>query len=161
MRKFHELAFAALLGVAGATQAQLKPPGPATPPLPPSSAEGQQNEAQAFKELAARVAAERWLAILDAGEYGKAWDQCAKAFRDKVTREQWVEGIPKTRGPLGAAKSRQADVSSYKSSLPGMPEGEYVTVRFATTFEKKDNAQELVTMVYEGGAWRPLGYGIG
>jgi Protein of unknown function (DUF4019) len=161
MRKFQGMAFAALLGVAGATQAQLKPPGPATPPLPPSNSEAQQNEAQAFKELAARVAAERWLAILDAGEYGKAWDQCAKAFRDKVTREQWVEGIPKTRGPLGAAKLRQADVSSYKSSLPGMPEGEYVTVRFATTFEKKENAQELVTMVFEGGAWRPLGYGIG
>jgi hypothetical protein len=36
-----------------------------------------------------------------------------------------------------------------------------VTVRFATTFEKKDEAQELVTLVYEDGTWRPLGYGIG
>jgi hypothetical protein len=41
-----------------------------------------------------------------------------------------------------------------------MPDGDYVTVRFSTRFEKKDEAQELVTLVYEGGAWRPLGYGV-
>jgi hypothetical protein len=42
-----------------------------------------------------------------------------------------------------------------------MPDGEYVTVRFATTFEKRQDVQELITLVYEGGAWRPLGYRIG
>ncbi len=113
-----------------------------------------------MKELAARAAAEKWLAILDAGDYGKAWDQTAKAFRDNVKREQWVESLPKTRGALGAVKSRSVEVSSFKPSLPGMPEGDYVTVRFATNFEKKNDAQELVTLVYEDGAWRPLGYGV-
>jgi hypothetical protein len=78
-----------------------------------------------------------------------------------VTRQQWLDGLPKTRGTLGAVKSRRAEVASYKTSLPGMPDGDYVTVRFATTFEKKDEAQELVTLVYEDGTWRPLGYGIG
>jgi hypothetical protein len=156
MRKFHGLALAALLATLGAAHAQLKLPGPAV--SPPAGNAAPEVDAQAFKELAARVAAERWLALLDAGDYGKAWDQSAKAFREKVTREQWIEGIPKTRGPLGAVKSRRVEVSSYKTSLPGMPEGDYVTVGFATTFEKKDDAQELVTLVSEGGAWRPLGY---
>ncbi|HET9023019.1 MAG TPA: DUF4019 domain-containing protein [Burkholderiaceae bacterium] len=160
MNRFHALAFAGLLGMLGAPQAQLKPSGPGTPPLPPTPTEVQKTEAQAIKEIAARVAAERWLAVIDAGDYGKAWDQCAKAFRDRVTREQWVEGLPKTRAPLGAAKARRVEVSSYKPSLPGMPQGEYVTVRFSTNFEKKEDAQELVTLVYEGGAWRPLGYGV-
>ena len=160
MKQIQALAFAGLLCMLGATEAQLKPPGPGTPPLPPASAEAQKMEAQALKELAARAAAEKWLAILDAGDYGKAWDQTAKAFRDNVKREQWVESLPKTRGALGAVKSRSAEVSSFKPSLPGMPEGDYVTVRFATSFEKKNDAQELVTLVYEGGAWRPLGYGV-
>ena len=160
MNRFHALAFAGLLGMLGASEAQLKPSGPGTPPLPPNPTEVQKSEAQAFKEIAARVAAEKWLAIIDAGDYGKAWDQCAKAFREKVTRQQWVDGLPKTRGPLGAAKSRRVEVSSFKPSLPGMPEGEYVTVRFSTNFEKKEDAQELVTLVYEDGAWRPLGYGV-
>jgi len=160
MKKIQALAFAGLLCMLGATEAQLKPPGPGTPPLPPASAEAQKMEAQALKELAARAAAEKWLAILDAGDYGKAWDQTAKAFRDNVKREQWVESLPKTRGALGAVKSRSVEVSSFKPSLPGMPEGDYVTVRFATNFEKRNDAQELVTLVYEGGAWRPLGYGV-
>ncbi len=144
----------------GAAEAQLKPPGPGTTPPPPTPAEAQKTEAQAFKELAARGAAEKWLAILDAGDYGKAWDQTAKAFREKVKREQWVESLPKSRGALGAAKSRSVEVSSFKPSLPGMPDGDYVTVRFSTNFEKKNDAQELVTLVYEDGAWRPLGYGV-
>jgi hypothetical protein len=160
MKQIQALAFAGLLCMLGATEAQLKPPGPGVTPLPPAPAEAKKTEAQASKELAARGAAEKWLALLDAGDYGAAWDQTAKAFREKVKREQWVEALPKTRGVLGAAKSRSVEVSSYKSSLSGMPDGDYVTVRFSTSFEKKNDAQELVTLVYEGGAWRPLGYGV-
>lgn len=160
MKQIQVLAFAGLLCMLGAAEAQLKPPGPGTTPLAPPAAEAQKSEAQALKELAARAAAEKWLAILDAGDYGKAWDQTAKAFRDRVKREQWVEGLPKTRGALGAALSRTVEVSSFKPSLPGMPDGDYVTVRFSTRFEKKNDAQELVTLVYEDGAWRPLGYGV-
>ena len=160
MKQIQALAFAGLLCMLGATEAQLKPPGPGTTPLPPTAAEVQKTEAQALKELAARAAAEKWLAILDAGDYGKAWDQTAKAFRDNVKREQWVESLPKTRGALGAAKSRTVEVASFKPSLPGMPDGDYVTVRFSTNFEKRDDARELVTLVYEEGAWRPLGYGV-
>jgi hypothetical protein len=160
MRQIHALAFAGLLCMLGSAAAQLKAPGPGVTPLPPAPAETKKAEAQAAKEAAARAAAEKWLAILDAGDYGTAWDQTAKAFRDNVKREQWVESLPKRRGALGAVKSRSAEVSSFKPSLPGMPEGDYVTVRFATSFEKKNDAQELVTLVYEGGAWRPLGYGL-
>jgi hypothetical protein len=154
-------ALVALLAAMATATAQLKPSGPADPPLPPSSAEARNAEAQAAKEMAARLAAEKWLAIVDSGDYGKAWDQSAGRFRASVTRQQWLDGLPKTRGTLGAVKSRRAEVASYKTSLPGMPDGDYVTVRFATTFEKKDEAQELVTLVYEDGTWRPLGYGIG
>jgi hypothetical protein len=155
------LALTALLCMLGTASAQLKPSGPTTPPLPPSQTELQRAEAQSFKELAARMAAEQWLALLDAGEYGKAWDQCARVFRERVKREQWVEGLPKSRGPFGATKSRKVEVASYKSSLAGMPDGDYVTVRFSTGFDKKDDVQEMVTLVYEDGSWRPLGYGIG
>ncbi len=160
MKQIQALAFAGLLCMLGTTEAQLKPPGPGVTPLPPAPAEAKKTEAQASKELAARGAAEKWLALLDAGDYGAAWDQTAKAFREKVKREQWVESLPKSRGALGAVKSRTVEVSSFKPSLPGMPEGDYVTVRFSSNFEKKSDAQELVTLVYEGGAWRPLGYGV-
>ncbi len=161
MKITRRLALVALLATTAAATAQLKPSSPGNPPLPPSSTETRKSEVQAVKEMAARLAAEKWLAIVDSGDYGKAWDQSARKFRDSVTRQQWVEGLPKTRGALGAMKSRRVEVASYKSSLPGMPEGDYVTVRFATQFATKDGAQEMVTLVFEEGTWRPLGYGIG
>ena len=160
MKHLQGVALAALMGIAGTTAAQLKPSGPRTPPLPPTSTEVRKQEAQEVKELAGRLAAEKWLAFLDAGDYGKAWDESAKAFRERVPRERWVESLPTTRGALGAVKSRRVEVSSFKPSLPGMPDGDYVTVRFSTSFEKKDDAQELVTLVLDGGVWRALGYGI-
>jgi hypothetical protein len=155
------LAVAVMLVAAAAATAQLKPSSPDNPPLPPSSAETRKSEVQSVKEMAARLAAEKWLGIVDSGDYGKAWDQSARKFRESVTRQQWLESLPKSRGTLGAMKSRRVEVASYKSSLPGMPEGDYVTVRFATQFAKKDEAQEMVTLVFEDGSWRPLGYGIG
>ncbi|MGZ8256013.1 MAG: DUF4019 domain-containing protein [Burkholderiaceae bacterium] len=154
------LALAALLAMLGAASAQLKPPGPSTPQLPPSPTELQRTEAQSSKELAARGAAEKWLALLDAGEYGKAWDGCAQLFRQRVTRQQWVESLPQTRSPFGKMKERRNEVATYKTSLPGAPDGEYVTVRFGTKFEKKDDAEELLTLVLEDGVWRPTGYFI-
>jgi len=155
------LVLLALLATAGASTAQLKPSSPANPPLPASPAEEVKTEAQSIKEIAARLAAQEWLAIVDSGDYGKAWDRSARRFRESVTKQQWVENLPKTRGALGAMKARRPELASYKSSLPGMPVGDYVTVRFATSFDKKDDAREMVTLVFEDGTWRPLGYGIG
>jgi hypothetical protein len=150
------LALVALTGLCALAQAQLKPTGPGTPPLP----ETQRVEGHAVKELAARAAAEQWLKLLDAGEYGKAWEQCADLFRERVTKAQWVDGLPKTRGAFGAMKSRRPEVASYKTTLAGAPDGEYVTVRFDTNFEKKERAEELMTLTLEKGSWRPTGYSI-
>ncbi len=133
--------------------------------LPPPSAPGASvtmpsgDSSSAFKELAAQAAGEKWLDLLDRGEYGKAWDDCAPLFRQRVTREQWVDSLPSTRAPFGAMKSRKVEVAAYKTSLPGAPDGQYVAVRYRTSFEKKD-AEEGITLVFEDGVWRPTGYFI-
>ncbi len=113
-----------------------------------------------FKELAAQASAEKWLGLIDDGAYSKAWEQCAQLFRERVTREQWVSSLPTTRAPFGAVKSRKVDAAAFKPYLPGAPDGEYVTVRFLTNFEKKESAEELVTLAFEDGLWRPTGYSI-
>ena len=144
-----------VLVAASAALAQLKPAPPAGTSVVPAS-----DPTAALKELAAQAAAEKWLGLLDRGEYGKAWDECAKLFRDRVARQQWVESLPTTRAAFGAVKGRKVELASYKTSIPGAPDGQYVTVRFRTAFESKENAEEQVTLILEDGLWRPTGYFI-
>ncbi len=141
-----------------ASVAQMKSAPPSTPGASVTMPAG--DSSNAFSELAAQAAGEKWLSLLDRGEYGTAWDQCAQLFRQRVTREQWVVSLPSTRGPFGAMKSRKVEVAGYKTSLPGAPDGQYVTVRYRTSFEAKEGAEELITLALEDGVWRPTGYSI-
>lgn len=147
-----------LVAVASAANAQMKP----APQAPPASAVPMPgaDASNTFKELAAQTAGEKWLVLIDRGEYAKAWDECAQLFRERVTRQQWTETLPSTREPFGAAKARKVELAAYRTALPGAPDGQYVTVRYRTNFEKKENAEELITLSYEDGAWRPTGYFI-
>jgi hypothetical protein len=166
MKRISALCAAVLLICSGTSDAQLKP-STSKPPLSPESMPSAKKDAEPAKrdpavdeakEAEARAAAEKWLALIDRGEFGKAWDETAKLFRERVTRQQWVDGLPATRAPFGAMKSRKFELAVYKTSLSGAPDGEYVTMRFITTFEKKVDAEELLTLVLEGGGWRVTGY---
>lgn len=150
--------FAMLLAalLAGAAHAQLKP-SKGSEPLMPGAAQPAKPELTA-KESAAVKAATEWLKLIDAGDYGKSWDECAPLFREKVSRQQWVENLPKSRAAHGAFKARSFSAAASRTSLPGAPDGEYVMVRFLTDFEKAAAVEELVTMTFIGGAWRPTGY---
>lgn len=157
MTPFKILAATTLLAAA-AVSAQMKP---MQPPSSTSSATLPSGDSSsAFKEIAAQAAADKWLAMIDRGEYGQAWDDCAQLFRQRVTRQQWIDSLPTTRAPFGATKARKVELAAYRTSLPGAPDGQYVTVRFRTNFEKKEDAEELVTLSFEEGVWRPTGYGI-
>lgn len=51
--------------------------------------------------------------------------------------------------------------TSYMTSLPGAPDGEYVVVQFETSFTNKKAAAETVTPMLENdGQWRVSGYYI-
>jgi hypothetical protein len=149
------------LCVAGTAQAQLKPPAEpkAAPEAPtaPAAATMSDPVAEAKQEAAAKIATE-WLKLIDKAEYGKAWDECSSLFQQKVTRQQWVDGIPKNRAEYGKFKARKLDGTAYRNSLPGAPDGDYVTVHYISDFEKNPAADELVTLVHQDGTWRPIGY---
>ena len=54
---------------------------------------------------------------------------------------------------------RQVVQSVYKTTLPGYPAGDYVTVVFQSKFDKKADAVETVTTMRESdGRWRVTGY---
>jgi len=119
----------------------------------------------AFSQTAAEKAAEdsasKWLGLVDAGDYAVSWDQAAQFFKNAVSKEDWKDKIKAVRGPLGKINSRKLKSATYKTSLPGAPDGQYVVIQYDSSFEHKTSAVETVTpMMDKDGQWRVSGYFI-
>jgi Protein of unknown function (DUF4019) len=115
----------------------------------------------ATREQVAQEAAQQWLGLVDAGHFGESWQSASSGFKLAVTQSQWQSALTAARGPLGKLQKRELSSAEYKTSLPGVPDGEYVVLKFNTIFENKKEAVETVTMVLEkDGAWRATGYFI-
>ena len=118
-------------------------------------------KADEASEGKALEAAEKWLTLVDKGEYGKSWATAAGYFKGAVAENQWEQAITAVRGPLGKVISRKVKSRQYATSLPGAPDGEYVVIQFETSFEKKKSAVETLTPMKEkDGSWRVSGYFI-
>jgi hypothetical protein len=117
--------------------------------------------AQAKPEQLAQTSAESWLALTDSGKYAQSWDEAAQFFKAAVTKDKWQDALHQVRDPLGKLVSRKLASASYTKSLPGAPDGEYVVIKYDTSFENKQTATEtIVPMLDKDGKWRVSGYFI-
>jgi hypothetical protein len=102
-----------------------------------------------------------WLVLTDRGDAGASWDAAARQFRSSLPRERWADSLRKAREPLGAIAQRAVLSTTFATSFPGAPDGNYAIVLFRTSFAKKAEAAETVTLEREAdGAWRVVGYFI-
>lgn len=109
-------------------------------------------------EKAAADAARSWLRLIDEGQYDESWQEAAAFFRNAVPQEQWQDSMKTFREPLGEKRSRQVKSSTYRTSMPGAPDGEYVIIQFKSAFENKEKAIETVTpMLDSDKKWRVSG----
>jgi hypothetical protein len=116
---------------------------------------------QTEKEKSAISAAERWLSLVDNGKYRESWKEAAEYFRAAVDQIQWSKTLQAVRRPLGEVISRKIKSATYTTSLPGAPDGEYVVIKFETSFKNKRSAVETITpMMDRDGRWRVSGYYI-
>ncbi len=113
------------------------------------------------EERAGLDSARAWLTLVDAGGYDKSWDQAASLFKESLSKDQWVKSLKTVRTPLGKVISRTSASTTYTTSLPGVPDGKYVVIKYDTSFENKKSAVETVTpMLDKDGKWRVAGYFI-
>jgi len=112
------------------------------------------------KTDAAVASAEEWLALVDAKEYRKSWQEAAPIFKESVNENKWEEMVASVRGPLGAMESRVLLGAQFTNSLPGAPAGEYVVIQFKTDFANKPGAIETITPMKAGDSWLVSGYFI-
>jgi hypothetical protein len=131
--------------------AVLAPPKPTPTPVPTPQ--------EMPEKVAARAAAETWLTLVDAGQFGESWDAAAEQFRKSVSRKAWVDALTKVRAPLGALTSRTFRASQYFTDLPGAPSGEYVVIEYDSRFAAGDPMIERITPMKDpDGSWRVSGY---
>lgn len=117
--------------------------------------------AQQKPEQLAQRSAESWLALVDSGKYAESWDEAAPIFKAAVTQEQWKRALGAKRDPFGRVLSRKLISSTYTTTLPGAPDGEYVVIKYESSFEHKQSAIETITpMLDKDGKWRVSGYYI-
>jgi hypothetical protein len=107
------------------------------------------------------IVAEEWLSLVDEGKFSESWETAAEYLKNAVTKEQLESSLTAYRAPLGKVISREFKSSEYKTSLPGVPDGEYLVVQFKSSFENKKDAIETVTPMREKeGGWKVSGYYI-
>ena len=112
-------------------------------------------------EKEAQAAAEKWLALVDQGQYAESWGTAASYFKNAVPEKQWLQSMKGARQPLGKMISRRLRSATFTTSLPGVPDGQYVVIQYATSFENKASAVETVTpMCDPDKQWRVSGYFI-
>jgi hypothetical protein len=117
------------------------------------------NKEQAAKEADGQLAAAGWLLMLDLKNWGGAYEAASQSFRNLVQIGQWMDSIPGVRAPFGAFENRTLARVVYKTTMPGRPDGEYITSIFTSDFADKKGVEEMVTTVQDAdGKWRVVGY---
>ena len=112
-------------------------------------------------EKLATKAAQVWVLLVDDGKYEESWDKATNNFQVAISRAEWKDALTAVRSPLGKVGSRAVKSAQFTTSLPGAPDGRYVVIQFATSFEKKKEAIETVVPMEEpDGVWRVSGYFI-
>jgi hypothetical protein len=110
-------------------------------------------------EKAAQAAAEKWLALVDADNISESWKQAASAFKEQMTAERWESAVKSVHSQTGKLLSRKFRTAEYTTSLPNAPAGDYVILRYDTSYENLKTATEtVVPMKEKDGAWRVSGY---
>jgi hypothetical protein len=111
-------------------------------------------------EDAARIAASKWLKLLDEGDYETAFEWEAQDFRMSRTQKQFVRYMQARRQPFGHTLSRKVIGAASMQKLVGLPDANYQSIIFKTIFERKSATAERVILVKQSVGWRVIDYRI-
>jgi len=108
-----------------------------------------------------RFAAEQWIVLVDDGQYGESWKEAAKTFQDSISGPEWEKKAAADRERLGAKLTRKLKDVKAMNGVKGLPAGQYVQVKYQTSFATRKLTSETVTAVLESdGTWRVAAYSI-
>ena len=111
----------------------------------------------------AKAASDKWLEILDAGDFGRFYDQATSAsFRSIASRKDFIDRLSTQRDRAGTTMSRQTK-AIYAQHAPFISKspGEYVLFWSGVESAKSARGLEFMLLVNDGGTWKVtwLNYG--
>jgi len=113
------------------------------------------------KATAATAAAILFLQQVDADLFVESWQLTAPAMQAKIPQQEWVDQLAKLRGLTGPLVQRTEKKVVLSTPAEYSPEGEYIVITFDSTYRRKADASEIVTVMQENdGDWRVAGYYI-
>ena len=148
-----------ILGAAVLAAGLMQSPLFAQQAAPPTGAP-QTDDPHAADELAAQRQALGFVGYLDQGRYADSYAYTGMLIRTQLDRDAFSTQIQKTREGTGALQSRELIDSSYATTVPGAPEGQYVILHYHASFANRPDAVETVTLAFAKGYWRVAGYYI-
>lgn len=117
--------------------------------------------AQDPRGTAAQGAALDWLVLVDRGDAQASWSAAGKKFRNALPLPKWTDALRKERTPKGAMKSRAALKTSFRTTIPGVSDGDYALVSYTTSFANDAQGHESLTLEREvDDKWRVIGYSV-
>lgn len=102
---------------------------------------------------AAIDAARNFLALVDAGDWSRSYAATAQTFRKVNSEKLWADTSRQVYPPLGALHDRMLAGADF---VPAPPNGSWI-VKFRSSFAKRANAVETLSLVREDGTWKVTG----
>jgi hypothetical protein len=106
------------------------------------------------------AASSAWLADLDAGRYGRTWEEGAPELKAGMAKAQWEAGLERARGPLGVAIARKIRQASCTRGTRADPEAEICVIRYDTQFEGRLGDEQVTALRGRDGSWRVAAYSL-
>lgn len=97
---------------------------------------------------------------LDSANFGKSWSSASAYFKAAISQEEWEKSMNATRKPLGKLIKREIADQRTSKDPENLPKGDYMVLFYKSSFDKKEHAYELVTLVKEDNQWKVLTYQV-
>jgi hypothetical protein len=117
--------------------------------------------AQDAKSSVVQNAARDWLARVDALDAAGSWKAAGARYRTTMTEEGWAKALADARAEYGPVVQRSMLATTFQDHFDEGVQGDFALVLFRTSFEKRIDARETLTLEREAdGSWRVIGYSI-
>ena len=105
-------------------------------------------------------AASKWLSAVDAGNYAQSYEMFPARIKSggEAMEKNWIAYLRSRRAPLGRLLSRKFVKAHFSRTLSGAPDGYYEFFLYNSSFQRKAQANEFMTLTKESSHWQVSGY---